>query len=93
MDMSAIVESIKKLGVQDCAREHFQSSQEVWEVRAAQYQCNCSRSYLLGVLASLGETQMRQIIAEDGELKAHCHYCNTDYIFTNEDADELFSKQ
>ena len=62
-------------------------------MRKAQYKCNCSREYLLGVLASLGEAQMRQIIAEDGQLKAHCHYCNTDYVFDDKDADILFHKE
>ena len=90
--LSELLSDIKNVGVSDCAKKHFQVAQEVWELRRAQYQCNCSREYLLGVLASLGEGQMRQIIAEDGALKAHCHYCNTDYVFTDKDADELFSK-
>jgi redox-regulated HSP33 family molecular chaperone len=35
---------------------------------------------------------MRQIIREDGAVRVHCHYCNTDYTFGEEDADQLFSK-
>ncbi len=93
LSLTDLLSDIKNLGVSDCAKKHFPVAKEVWELRKAQYQCNCSRDYLLGVLASLGEGQMRQIIAEDGELKAHCHYCNTDYIFTDKDADELFSKK
>lgn len=88
--------NVKEKGVEICAKEHFTENakdEQVWETRKAQYQCNCSREYLLGVLASLGETQMRQIIAEDGELRVHCHYCNTDYVFVDEDADILFSKK
>ena len=92
VDLGEILSSIKTQGVEICAKEHFTTDEQVWEVRAAQYKCNCSREYLLGVLASLGETQMRQIIAEDGELRAHCHYCNTDYVFVDEDADKLFHK-
>ena len=56
------------------------------------YQCNCSRKYIGGVLTSLGEAQMRQIIQEDGAVRVHCHYCNTDYEFGEEDADRLFIK-
>ena len=91
-----LLSATKEKGVEICAKEHFMENtngEQVWEMRKAQYQCNCSREYLLGVLASLGETQMRQIIAEDGELRAHCHYCNTDYVFGDEDADILFSKK
>ena len=60
--------------------------------RNAQYKCNCSREYLRGVLTSLGETEMRRIIKEDGAVRVHCHYCNTDYEFVDKDADEMFRK-
>ena len=45
------------------------------------------------VLASLGETQMREIIQQDGAVRVHCHYCNTDYAFDEKDADEIFKKE
>lgn len=93
--LDALLHDVKEKGVEKCAKEHFSkdlNGDKVWELRKAQYQCNCSREYLLGVLASLGEAQMRQIIAEDGELRAHCHYCNTDYVFGDKDADALFRK-
>jgi molecular chaperone Hsp33 len=92
-DLNELLLEVKKQGVENCASAHFQKDEQVWELRKAQYQCNCSRDYLLGVLASLGEMQMRQIIAEDGNLKVHCHYCNTDYVFYDKDADELFQKR
>ena len=93
LPLTDVVADVKNLGVQACANKHFNATESACELRNAQYECNCSRSYLLGVLASLGEPQMRQIIAEDGELKVHCHYCNTDYVFTDKDADELFSRK
>ena len=49
--------------------------------------------YLAGVLVSLGEAQMREIIRADGALRVHWHYCNTDYVFTDEDADKLFPRK
>ncbi len=91
--LDELLQGVKEKGVEACAKSRFAVSEQVWELREAKYQCNCSREYLLGVLASLGEAQMRQIIAEDGELKVHCHYCNTDYAFGNADADELFAKK
>ena len=44
------------------------------------------------VLTSLGEAQMRSIIREDGAVRVHCHYCNTDYSFDDSDADMMFKK-
>ena len=92
LDLSAILSECKTQDLFDCAKSHFGQS-EVWEERKAVYKCNCSRRYLTRVLVSLGETQMREIIKEDGAVRVHCHYCNTDYEFTEEDADLLFPKE
>ncbi len=62
------------------------------EIREATYKCNCSRDYLLEVLVTLGEAQIRDIIRTEGAVRVHCHYCNSDYQFTSEDADVLFPK-
>lgn len=92
LDLAALLEKVEAQGVAAVARENFDSDDRVWEERTAKYKCNCSRRYLLRVLVSLGEAQLRQIIKEDGAARIHCHYCNTDYEFTEEDADRLFSK-
>ena len=92
-DLNAVLSAVKSQGVADAARAHFTTDEGVWEERKAAYKCNCSRRYLTRVLVSLGEDQMRQIIKEDGAVRVHCHYCNTDYEFTNEDADLLFPKE
>ena len=71
----------------------FLTDTAVWEEMESVYKCNCSRAYLQEVLVSLGEAQMRQIIKEDGAVRVHCHYCNTDYAFTDADADTMFKKK
>ena len=91
MPLTDLLNSIKTYGIEETAKAYF-SMDGVWELREAKYQCNCSRKYIGGVLASLGEAQMRQIIQEDGAVRVHCHYCNTDYEFGDEDADRLFKK-
>lgn len=92
LDLAALLEKVEAQGVAAVARENFDSDDRVWEERTAKYKCNCSRRYLLRVLVSLGEAQLRQIIKEDGAARIHCHYCNTDYEFTEEDVDRLFPK-
>lgn len=89
-DLDALLCAIKAQGVEETAAAAFGKDERVWETRTARYQCNCSRKYLTRVLVSLGEEQMRSIIREDGAVRIHCHYCNTDYAFTEQDADELF---
>jgi molecular chaperone Hsp33 len=90
-DLKALLSQLKNKDIESVAKESFDTDEGVWETRKAAYKCNCSRRYLTRVLVSLGEEQLRAIIREDGAARIHCHYCNTDYEFTEEDADELFS--
>ena len=92
LPLSAILQKVKNEGTMSAFTEYFSQSTEGIEERKAGYKCNCSRRYLTRVLVSLGEEQMRQIIREDGAVRVHCHYCSTDYEFTDEDADHLFPK-
>lgn len=55
-----------------------------------EYKCNCSRKKIEGVILPLGRGELMKIISEEGCVKVHCHYCNTDYTFTKEDIEELF---
>ena len=91
-DLDKLLCDIQAQGVECAAESAFGKDERVWEVRTAAYKCNCSRQYLTRVLVSLGEEQMRAIIREDGAVRIHCHYCNSDYAFDEKDADELFSK-
>lgn len=92
LDLPAILEKIKNEGTMSALKSQFEVEAETIEVRNAQYKCNCSREYLSRVIVSLGETQLRQIVREDGAVRVHCHYCNTDYEFFDEDIDRLFEK-
>lgn len=91
-DLKALLAKLETKEVEEVASTHFEREEKVWETRRAVYKCNCSRRYLMRVLVSLGEEQLRAIIQEEGAARIHCHYCNTDYEFTSEDADMLFSR-
>ena len=88
-DLDALLTLAQEKGARRAA-DSLSPDYTVWEERNAKYQCNCSRQYLTRVLVSLGKAQMEQIIKEDGAVRIHCHYCNTDYQFTQEDADRIF---
>ncbi|MBQ7879440.1 MAG: Hsp33 family molecular chaperone HslO, partial [Clostridia bacterium] len=89
-DLDAICETLPTLGIDGIAEKYFQAKPADATYKYAIYQCHCSRAYLAEVIASLGETQTRQIIQEDGAVRIHCHYCNTEYEFTEADADKIF---
>lgn len=89
-ELGEIAEQISALGPGKCAQTYFSAKSAVLEEREAAYKCNCSREYLSGVLVSLGKEELEDILRKDGEIRVHCHYCNTDYRFTREDVDKLF---
>jgi molecular chaperone Hsp33 len=92
LDLGGLLAGLKTQSLAELVKSNFDIEQAVWDEREARYTCNCSREYLAQVLVSVGEEQMRQIIREDGSLKVYCHYCNTDYEFTDKDADNIFKK-
>lgn len=88
--LKEIAESVPVLGLEKCAERYFSAKAANFTLREAAYKCNCSKEYLSGVLVSLGREQLKGILREEGEIKVHCHYCNKDYRFTQEDVDKLF---
>lgn len=90
--LCALVREIGKRSLDEVAIDLFSAKKDGIKGKRLTYTCNCSRSYLKQVLTSLGEEQMRAIIREDGAVRVHCHYCNTDYAFDDKDADEMFAK-
>lgn len=87
-----IVKRIQEIGIKETAKRCFSAQTDKLQLSCAEYKCNCSRSYLTGVLVTLGERQLREIIEEDGQISLHCHYCNSDYVFDEKDIDKIFPK-
>lgn len=92
LPLERLLEQLRDKGLERCVEDNFTADKEVWERREAVYKCNCSREYLAEILMSLGKEQFEEIVKEEGAVKIHCHYCNTDYQFTSEDGEKLFSR-
>ncbi len=91
LDIVSLLEEVKDRPLVEVVKEHF-DPQELVE-RTAEYQCNCSREKLVKALATLGEKEFLEILREEGVVRAHCHYCSTDYQFTEKDVQEVFPKK
>lgn len=50
-----------------------------------EYYCNCSREKVEKTLLSIGKKEIAQILEEDKQATLHCHFCNKDYIFDEND--------
>ena len=44
--------------------------------------CNCSKERIQKVLISLGKDELKDMIREGKPTEVHCHFCNTDYVFS-----------
>lgn len=53
------------------------------------FACDCSRTKLEEVLASLGTEELRALAEEQGGAEVRCHYCNEVYRFSPEDLSRL----
>lgn len=58
---------------------------KIYEKRAVEYFCDCSREKALKAIISLGKEELQDIIKTDGHINIHCHFCNSDYKFFEED--------
>ena len=52
-------------------------------------QCDCSRPYIERVLLSMGEKELRDLIATQGGCEVTCHFCRKQYAFTGDELSEL----
>ncbi len=83
----AISSLIERWGARRLTEKYF-DAEPVYEKKPV-YKCNCSRHTIEGLLAAMGEEEVRSILAEQGKIEVHCHYCNTDYVFTPEEAEAI----
>lgn len=55
------------------------------------FRCRCSRERVASMLHGLGAEEMRDILAEQGQVEVHCDFCNEPYRFDAVDIEELFA--
>lgn len=62
-------------------RLYNQEEVTVYEPQAVNYKCSCSRERCGEVLQSLPQSEVDEIIEEDGNIDMHCDYCGSHYVF------------
>jgi len=55
------------------------------------FRCSCSRNKIVAVLRSLGLTESRVIIEEQGVIEIGCEFCNQMYHFDRVDTEAIFA--
>lgn len=53
------------------------------------FRCRCSWRKVQQVLISLGDAELREILAEQGRVEVTCNFCNARYVFGDADVEGL----
>lgn len=56
------------------------------------FYCNCSKERVEKALISIGKDELETIIKEDKKATLHCHFCNKDYEFNENDLKTLLNE-
>ena len=89
-NFSNISTLIEEKGAEGVLKEYFGDIE--YREYNPKYKCLCNRNYVKGILTSLGEKEVNDIIEKEGSVKVSCQFCNKEYVFGKEDADKLFKK-
>lgn len=63
----------------------------LFSARPLRFRCSCSRERTAAMLRSLGPEEVRDILAEQGQVSVACQFCGMDYVFDAVDAERLLS--
>ncbi|HZG72834.1 MAG TPA: Hsp33 family molecular chaperone HslO [Chondromyces sp.] len=53
------------------------------------FECTCSKERFGNAIIGLGKQEIQEMIDEDGQAEAQCHFCNEKYLFTREELEEF----
>lgn len=87
-DVSKLLEEKGAQGILDYYFGHFEIKQlpDIYE----EYKCNCSREKIENMLLTLGKKEATDIVKKEGKIEVGCEFCNTKYVFTEEDIQRMF---
>ncbi len=70
-------------------RLFHEESRRLFPPRPLRFECPCTRERVASVLRGLGEGELREIVATQGEVDVDCQFCNQAYHFDRLDLERL----
>lgn len=62
------------------------------EEMPVQFNCQCGREKIGGLLKSLGQEELKDILAKEGQSEVICHFCNEVYLFERNELEGLLAE-
>jgi len=85
-------DELSKLSDREILRRLFNEDDvRLFEPSPVFFRCTCSHDRVSGMLQSLGEEEVRSVLAEQGRVEVHCDFCNRAYEFDSVDVGKLFA--
>lgn len=74
-------------------RLYHEEEVRLYEPKALQFGCSCSRQRTLDAVISIGADEVRQLLIEQGSIQVDCQFCAEQYTFTEADLVGLLGDQ
>ena len=74
-----------------CCQWRIQQFLDVLDEYEVGYYCNCSREKIENIVTGMSKEELEDIVKNQGELQAECHFCNKKYVFTKEELQKIIS--
>ena len=65
---------------------------KIYEKIPVEYYCNCTRERVEKALISIGRDELTDILEKDKQATLHCHFCNKDYHFYENDIRDILNR-
>ncbi|MDE7007067.1 MAG: Hsp33 family molecular chaperone HslO [Lachnospiraceae bacterium] len=65
---------------------------EIVDTMPVRFYCNCDKERVEKAVISIGQKEIKEMIAENHDIEVKCHFCNTAYNFTVDELRELLKK-
>ncbi|MCY8519766.1 Hsp33 family molecular chaperone HslO [Bacillus atrophaeus] len=79
----------KGLTPEEVLEEVLGEKPDILETMPVKFHCPCSKERFTTAILGLGKKEIQDMIEEDGQAEAECHFCNEKYLFTKEELEEL----
>ncbi len=89
LSLSDISSIMQNEGVENFIKRAFTDFK--YEVFNPKYNCVCSKEYIDSMLITLGARELRETLESEGKIEVHCHFCNKNYVYYEDDVNELIA--